>query len=359
MSRSVFVCAALVLLAASPALGFGTQCKNNVVQDSRIMDEFPAPTEMPANLKVAMLGDAGDDFQQKAVLTMIKEWGADFVIHLGDFDYESDPENFENNIIAVFGDSYPYFAAIGNHDADEWRGKEGYQARLIAQLERANVTQYCTGEYGVKMACYYKGLYFILSGVGTMGVEHVEYIDAAFSAQPAIWKVCSWHKNQNAYQTGGKSNEVGYAAYDICREHGAIVATGHEHSYARSYMMNDYQAHSVANYDEDLVLTEGESFVFCSGLAGKSIREWVDDLNENPWWASCAASDNGVSDGSLLCTFNIDGDARAGYCEFVDRTGVKWDAFNVSTALPETRATRSSGTPACARSSSSSPCSCW
>jgi hypothetical protein len=36
---------------------------------------------------VAIFGDASDDTQQRRVLQMVKDFGADFSIHVGDFDY--------------------------------------------------------------------------------------------------------------------------------------------------------------------------------------------------------------------------------------------------------------------------------
>ena len=63
-----------------------------------------------------MFGDASDNTQQRRVLQMVKDFGADFALHLGDFDYNDDPEAFMVNIHDVLGDDYPYFVAIGNHD---------------------------------------------------------------------------------------------------------------------------------------------------------------------------------------------------------------------------------------------------
>ena len=42
------------------------------------------------------------------------------MIHLGDFDYDDDPEAWDSLISEVLGEDFPYFAAIGNHDEDVW-----------------------------------------------------------------------------------------------------------------------------------------------------------------------------------------------------------------------------------------------
>ena len=93
-------------------------------------------------------------------------------------------------------------------------------------MERLNATQYCTGEVGVMAACNWEGLFFVLSGVGVRGTGHPEYLDEQLGLSNDIWKVCSWHKNQRGYQTGGKYNAVGWDVYETCREHGAIINTG-------------------------------------------------------------------------------------------------------------------------------------
>jgi len=66
-----------------------------------------------------------------------------------------------------------------------------------------------------------------------------------------------------------------------------------------------------------------------SGLGGKSIRDWNERLKDNEWWASVAASDNNVSDGALMCTFNIDGELEKAHCTFKDTTGKVWDDFDI------------------------------
>ena len=75
---------------------------------------------------------------------------------------------------------------------------------------------------------------FVLSGVGTLGSGHVQYMKDALAQSDATWKICAWHKNQQAMQVGGKSDEVGWSAYEACREAGALIATGHEHTYERT-----------------------------------------------------------------------------------------------------------------------------
>ena len=219
-------------------------------------------------------------------------------------------------------------------------GWDGYQANLQARLERFNGTAYCDGELGVSFTCNYKGVLVAMTGVGTRATpaEGAAYLASTLSAYPNIWQTCLWHKNQHLYQTGNKIDEVGWEVYETCREHGAIVLTGHEHSYSRTHLMSDFEGTVVASTDNTLVLEPGKTFAAVAGLGGKDIRNWDGGAEENPWWAVCAASDNGVNYGALLCTFNVNGDPRLATCSFTDVSGRVWDTFNIRSNLSGTTA---------------------
>ena len=133
-------------------------------------------TPTDANLRVAFIGDQGLGPDSVAVLQLIADEGADFVVHNGDFDYADDPDAWDQQINDVLGADYPYFATIGNHDVQEW---EGYRAKIEERIARIDGAV-CTGdEMGVVSACTYRGLFMVLSGVGTYGfmdgdIPHVE-----------------------------------------------------------------------------------------------------------------------------------------------------------------------------------------
>jgi hypothetical protein len=286
-------------------------------------------SEMPPDFTVAFIGDQGSGSSADAVLRLIKSEGADMVIHGGDFDYNNNPTAWDNKITAILGADFPYFASIGNHDTAAWSGTNGYQAKLQARLSRILGAQ-CSGDLGVKSACTYQGLFFILSGVGTAGSGHVAYLAEQLTQTDAIWRICSWHKNQRLMQVGGKGDEVGWGAYETCREGGAIIATAHEHSYARTHLLDHMQTQHVASTADPLVLEKGKTFVFHSGLGGNSIR---DQELGGPWWASIYTSTQGANYGALFCAFNADGDANRASCYFKDIDGVIPDQFEVITAV--------------------------
>ena len=119
-------------------------------------------------------------------------------------------------------------------------------------------------------------------------------------------------------QVGGKSDEVGWEAYDICREAGAIIATGHEHSYSRTHLMSDFENQEIASTDTTLVLEPGKTFAFVNGLGGQSIREQDDELAAKAWWAAVYSEDQDANYGALFCDFNYNEVLGAAYCYFKD-----------------------------------------
>jgi len=93
--------------------------------------------------------------------------------------------------------------------------------------------------------------------------------------------------------------------------------------------MSSFSDFVVVNENNTLNIEPGKSFVFCSGLGGESIRDWNDELIANPHWAAYAASDNGVGDGALFCTYNIDNNPKLAECYFKDVNGAEYDRFKI------------------------------
>lgn len=311
----LIIYALIVILIASSTLC--PSCFNYIVKESK--------TSTPPNFKVAFIGDQGLNNYSKAVLKMIKDEKADMVLHQGDFDYGNDPEKWDQQIDDILGPDYPYFASIGNHDFGRW---SGYQQRLKLRLNKIKEAS-CNGDLGVKSACRYKGLFFILSGVGTKGSGHAEYIKNQLSANNFTWRICSWHKNQRLMQVGDKKDEVGWQVYEECRKNGAIIATAHEHSYSRTYLMENFENQGIASKSSILKIGKNKTFAFVSGLAGHSIRTQNDTLASNPWWVSVYTSKQGANYGALFCVFNVNNIKNKAHCYFKDIDGKIPDEFDI------------------------------
>jgi hypothetical protein len=140
------------------------------------------------------------------------------------------------------------------------------------------------------MYCIYNDILFVVSGVGTMGMRmtdgganHTKFIGGTLSKHAHVpWKFCIWHKTQSLLQTGDKKDEVGYAVYETCRAHGAIVFTSHEHSYERTHLLSSFENQTIVSKSNTMYIKPGHSFAVVSGLGGESIRPWYSDLHFNP-----------------------------------------------------------------------------
>ncbi|MDH3672813.1 MAG: metallophosphoesterase [Gammaproteobacteria bacterium] len=301
-----------------------------------LADSAAAPgTVPPADFTVAFIGDQGSSSDGLAVLALIQSEGADMVLHQGDLDYENNPTAWDQRINDVLGSDFPYFASIGNHDTSAWTG---YQQKLVDRLARIPEAT-CTGDLGVKSSCGYQGLFFILSGVGTKGVDHEAYIRNELTQTAARWRICPWHKNQRKMQIGGQNDRTRWGVYEACREGGAIIATAHEHSYSRTKTLISMQSQTVDPdwpHPQRVRVARGASFVFVSGLAGKSVRDQERCLpSEAPYgcngeWASIYASQQGATHGALFCTFNVGAQADKARCYFKDIGGVVADEFTIT-----------------------------
>ena len=286
---------------------------------------------MPPNFKVALIGDQGLGRDAEAVLQMIKDEGTDMVLHQGDFDYQDDPDAWDDMITKILGADYPYFGSVGNHEDHIW---DDYQRKLEQRLARIEGA-WCSGDLGVNSYCTYKGLFFVLSGVGAIDTGRASYIKEALAsdaARKSVWRVCSWHENQRLMQVGGKRDTVGWEPYEECRKAGAMIATGHEHSYSRTHLLDNFETQSIAATSDVLNIDRGKSFAFVSGIAGHSIRGQDDRLAGKPWWASVYTSEQGADFGALFCVLNyvgVEGVENLGYCYFKDLSGVIADAFGL------------------------------
>lgn len=278
---------------------------------------------------VAFIGDQGINNNSKVVLQLIKDEGADLVLHQGDLDYENNPTRWDTFITDVLGANFPYLASVGNHDM-LWHAPKGYQDKLQARLDRINEVS-CSGDLGVQSVCTFRGLFFILSGIGTRisknDPDHIAYIRKQLAQTNSIWRICSWHKSQKRMQVGGKGNEVGWKSYKACRKGGAIVATAHTHSYSRTHLMSSFKKQSIASTANKLVIEEGRSFAFVSGLGGLSIRRQY--RRNDPWWASVYTLDQEANFGALFCTFFVNGKPNHANCYFKDIDGNVPDKFEL------------------------------
>ncbi|MCX4241376.1 metallophosphoesterase [Paraliomyxa miuraensis] len=295
-------------------------------------------TPTQEGLRVAFIGDQGNGEDSVAVRELIESEGADFVLIAGDFDYEDDPNLWEEENVEGFGSDYPIFAVVGNHDKAEF---DGYQEKLVERLQHALADgAACTGEIGGNSACTYRGLFMAMSGVDVTDgqAESEDHLRAELEANDAIWSICLWHKNQTDMQLGSKTNDAGWGVYQACQDEGAIIITGHEHTYSRTLTLtnlgNGDDGHGATGVFDLVTVGEGSTFVSVVGTGGRGLRDYeADKHDDDTWWASFYTSNlckmnGGVIDdcdespGALFIDFYVDGDPykARGYVKTINGT---------------------------------------
>lgn len=282
-------------------------------------------SKTPPNFKIAFIGDQGLGKDAEAVLRLIKSEGAQAVLHQGDFDCKNDPDAWNAQINNILGADFPYFACIGNHDTEKWKGDNGYQEYLKKRLQRLAIPW--DGDLGVKSSIKYKGIFIILVSPGILDADHDVYIRDQLATDKSLWRICSWHENMRLLQVAGKKDDTGWGVYEEARKGGAIIATAHDHSYGHTYLMSNFENQTIASQANPINIEEGKTFVFFSGLGGKSI--YSQNLVASPWWAKIYTKTQDATYGALFGVFNVNGVPDTAMFYFKNIKGEIVDRFDV------------------------------
>jgi hypothetical protein len=284
----------------------------------------PEPEPETGGIKIAFIGDTGAGSNFQSVLNLIKAEGAELTIVAGDTSYNSSKDDNWDSMVRNTLGSDPALIAAGNHDYGDSNINDVISYGK-SRLNNQNNVQ-CTGRYAEQMTCQLGNVHIVLSAIGASGnrSDHESYITNSLNDAPnGDWRICAWHKNQRDMQVGGKSDEVGWTAYETCRQQGAIISTGHEHSYSRTHLLSDMNSQQIASTSSNFTVEEGKTFAFVSGLGGIGTR---DQERNGDWWASIYTSTQGARYGAMFATFYDD------YAEFYFKTinGEIIDQFTVN-----------------------------
>ncbi len=282
-------------------------------------------------VRVALIGDQGIGQRARAVLDLIRAESADFLVVLGDFDYEDKPSEW-GQMLNRLGADFPWFAVVGNHDIHSWSAYEAIIAKKQASIGGAQ----CRGKPGLQASCLYRGVQLIMSEIGTMGdrAEEEDFIRRELAQSQAPYKLCLWHKTQHDMQTGAKTDEVGWTAYQLCQAAGAIIATGHEHAYARTKTLtafgNAASGYGAVGESNAVQVGPGRTFLAVAGMGGIQLRAFVPSHEKDTWWGAYYTADresvngqvksvdnSGDGMGALFLDLGIDGDQSKGRGRFV------------------------------------------
>lgn len=320
---------------------------------------YAADIPTPANLKVAFIGDSGGGTNFASVLNLIKNEGAQAVYHQGDFDYDDNPRAFFGKIDSVLGANFPYFLSVGNHDSGRWPttctnsgGNGCYATFLKDRMTRIGVTPDDPNLNDEMYSVVWNGLKVVFVGQRSSdNTTYANYITRQFTGDTHIWKISGWHENQNRMQVGNKPDDMGWGVYENSRQAGALIITGHEHSYHRTVTLSSImnQTPDQAQHPPDsngvpsgpnvLRARPGAVPVIVSGLAGKGIRNqdrcpptgypYGGGPGCNHIWAKIYTSDQDAKYGALFITFHVDGDPRKARAYFKTITGEIVDQFEL------------------------------
>jgi hypothetical protein len=255
-----------------------------------------------SNFKVAFIGDSGASKNFQSVLDLIKSEGTDMVLHQGDFDYSAGPSVWMNKVDTTLGSSFPYFGSDGNHDNWDSDGYARFFTDRIRSLGISVTPDPGSGTISPSYSITYKGLKMVFSKEN----GDPTFIDNQLKSDSHTWKVCSWHKNQQYMQVGGKGNAQGWPDYE----------------------------------------TPGKTFAFVSGIGGNGIRNqdrclpttypYGGGTGCNYIWANIYTSDQGAKYGALFITFNVNGNPNKASAYFKNIDGQIVDQFDITASSAPT-----------------------
>ena len=226
------------------------------------------------------------------------------------------------SVVCIAGRRHGLTVANGKYDNDGNPDNDGTRSSLVYQ--NLFVTLTAPGE-----SC---------TVCGGTDAQKADYIKRKMNNNSYLWDIGAFHKLMRAVQIGGKGDEHTYAAYDEIRKAGGIIATAHEHSYERTWILNSFSGCSpytdttssctvIDNTDPLTIWNEaggrtGQSFAFVSGAGGAGNRNQqrctgsTSNIYGYPYgcngeWASAMTTDDPTQDyGAFFIEFNVDGDAR-------------------------------------------------
>lgn len=308
-----------------------------------------------APVKIAFIGDTGYDENDtpeidsgfEKVLSLVKAEDADLLVILGDFSYEEElnvSDVYFNNINRVLGEDFPILAAHGNHDP--W---EHYEPYFKEKMNRMGLDGEVINKE--KYSVEYRNIKWVLLGLK----GQPDFVRQEFEDDEHPWKICGWHRNQRDMQAGGKRDEVGWETYQECQNAGAIIATAHEHSYSRTMTLTDLgnreSAHGATGEHDVVQVSPGRTFVFVSGLGGRSTRDFSCEYHDDAtWWSTVFTSNyylkngeviakdctpdaeivEGYTFGATFITLNAGGDPNRGYGYFKTIENEVIDEFTIT-----------------------------
>jgi len=300
-----------------------------------------------------IVGDSGTEKEARQVMELSK---FDALLHLGDFDYNCEPDKYFNKIMDSQR-TYQFMGVLGNHEGysecqeKSDRFKSNVYSEMVHQTKNKEVS--CVfSESKWMWSCKYNNVRVIGLSSGVNGAdknpEQLAFLKKHLSSATEDWKICCWHFYDDYYHTGKYHDsehknivsKEGDSFYDYCKDHGAIIFSAHDHVYARTHVMSLFKKPVIDTFDkatgEEIVqIRNGASFNILNGAGGYEMYIEQGEEKDYPHWqktyAKGSSGENANKYGGLFCRFNVGGNNRKAYCEFrrINTSNKVYDKFTI------------------------------
>eukprot|EP01127_Copromyxa_protea_P020570 TRINITY_DN68_c0_g1_i1.p1 TRINITY_DN68_c0_g1~~TRINITY_DN68_c0_g1_i1.p1 ORF type:complete len:404 (-),score=92.90 TRINITY_DN68_c0_g1_i1:101-1312(-) len=336
----------------------GQADKVDEVNEEDKLDEGPI-VETYETITVAFIGDTVLDPPKEELVTLLEKNNIDFLFHGGDIAYIKDAKAAWSSFVDLdFLRSVPIVATAGNADVAEWNM---FTSVLKTHNDQTSASQEgkfrCSGIAGLQSSCTADGIVVVqivtepsmrkaAEAAGfRLPMNNNKFIKDTFQAtKNTTLRVCHFHHPFVDYKVDmPRTDIVNVVEYDTCRQQGAMIVSAHDHIYARTKLMINYETHRMFRPtkpdEEPFKLRGGNSFSVISGLGGKSTVAVNPQLAGTAWWAKVwPENDHPTRNsqvGALICTVPTTPDVGKVECRFESGEGETIDSFSFVTAYKE------------------------
>ncbi|ORX84497.1 hypothetical protein BCR32DRAFT_291305 [Anaeromyces robustus] len=320
-----------------------SQAKGSITDEQLNSFKFGSP-----QFRLAIIGDSGSESRAKKPMGLSTY---DALLHLGDFDYSCKPDAYFENILPS-SRSFEFMGILGNHEGASECGDDGhakFKSNVYHEMEKNKEAKCEFSSSRCMWVCIYKNMRILGLTAGVNGCDkrdvQLSFLKSHLEGATEDWKICAWHFYDKYFHTGKYPDDgnivsgSGESFYDYCRKQGAIIFSAHDHVYARTRVMSQFSDPTIDKFDskpdENIVqIREGATIDILNGAGGWEMYIEQGKHKDFEWWqkkyAKGSHNENEHKYGGLFCNFNVGGNSKKAYCEFL-RVGSDEKPFDTFT----------------------------